>query len=277
MLEISSCWNNQVIKLVGLFGLAYNHHIMEILIVNLPASYEKRAYIQAECDKFGLDYEIIDAIHGKALSEAQVHALVNDYPACSLTLGEIGCALSHIAIYKKMVDEGIPIALVLEDDAILGDGLAEVLDALKARDDNQREQVYLLSESYYYIKQPNSPLCSGMTLNRVISAYYTYGYVINLKAAQALYEFLRPVRFEADRWTYFQQCGLLRIDCVVPPVVTTVDESKQLSSIHNEREALAAQRKAYYKKLKRQIPAGKIIKRAVWRVYAHIFCSVYKR
>lgn len=251
-------------------------YAMKTYIINLPASVDKRNTIAGECARLGLDVEFIEAVNGNALTEEQIHAQVPDYPACSLTRGEIGCALSHLSIYQKMVDEHIPMAFILEDDANIGADIHKVLDALHSRDDAHVPHVYLLSESYYYIERPSEHLTMQYQLCRALSAYYGYGYVINLNAAADLLRRLRPIRFEADRWTYFQQCGWITLECVVPPVVCTLDVGKAQSSIHEEREQLSPLRKAYYRKLKRKIPFVKKLKRIFWRGYAHIFQKVHR-
>lgn len=67
---------------------------------------------------FGIEYEFISEIYGKNLSDKELEKSVYDYKNCFITLGKIGCALSHLKIYQKMLDENIPYALILEDDAI---------------------------------------------------------------------------------------------------------------------------------------------------------------
>ena len=37
-----------------------------------------------------------------------------------LTPGELGCSLSHIRLWEKMVKENIPEVLILEDDLLIG-------------------------------------------------------------------------------------------------------------------------------------------------------------
>src|SRR5690606_1631962 len=46
----------------------------------------------------------------------------------SLSPGEVGCALSHVSIYREMVNEGIPYAVILEDDVCLAPDFAKLLD-----------------------------------------------------------------------------------------------------------------------------------------------------
>ncbi len=48
-----------------------------------------------------------------------------------LKAGEIGCLLSHRAIYEKMVTDKIPCALILEDDVFLADNFKDVIEDLQ--------------------------------------------------------------------------------------------------------------------------------------------------
>ena len=46
--------------------------------------------------------------------------------------GALGCACSHIYIWKKIIDENIPRAIILEDDFLLIDNFNDLfIDALK--------------------------------------------------------------------------------------------------------------------------------------------------
>ena len=69
-------------------------------------------------NSLGLEFHFINAIYGKDLSQDQVdnvydEALSKKEFGRSLSRGELGCALSHISIYQKMIDEDIEIAIVL--------------------------------------------------------------------------------------------------------------------------------------------------------------------
>ena len=48
-----------------------------------------------------------------------------------MTKGEIGCALSHLKIYQKTVDEDIPYALILEDDTLFDTEFPKYLNDLE--------------------------------------------------------------------------------------------------------------------------------------------------
>ena len=94
-----------------------------ILVVNLTRSKERRVYMQEQLDAFGVRYEFYPAVDGNALTPQQRACYSEEksvrHTKRSLTNGEIGCALSHLQIYEKMVAEDIAELLILEDDAVI--------------------------------------------------------------------------------------------------------------------------------------------------------------
>lgn len=241
--------------------------MIKTFAINLVSQNEKREHILNECEQHNIDAEIIEAVNGKELTEKQIHTLVYDYPACSLTRGEIGCALSHIAVYQHMIEENTPLALILEDDAILDESTNTVLDALQKLEISPIPQVYLLSPSHYYFANIKSPLTKKHTLNKIVDAYYAHGYVLNLAAAQALCSFLTPIKYEADRWGYFQQMGIVNINCVVPAPITTYDHDKSSSDIEKDRLKIKNSRDTYFRNLRKQeIPFSKKLKRLFLKI-----------
>ena len=122
---------------------------LNVFVINLPHRTDKKECMLQQSKEFDIPLTFIEAVYGNALTDAQIKELAHDYPDCSLTKGVIGCALSHISVYKRMVDENIPLALVLEDDAIITENLKPVLEALSQRDSNEQPMTYLLSSHHY--------------------------------------------------------------------------------------------------------------------------------
>lgn len=95
-----------------------------IFVISLARSQDRRTRIAARLQELSLEFEFFDAVDGKDLSDYH-HSLV-DYSFADfrktygrpLSNGEVGCALSHALLYKKIVDENIPHAVILEDDAL---------------------------------------------------------------------------------------------------------------------------------------------------------------
>src|SRR5690606_8844959 len=93
-------------------------------VINLERAQERRARIAAALDGLGLDWEIFSAVDGRRLDD---RAFAEAYDAAGanaayreMSRGEVACALSHLGVYRKMLDDGASHALVLEDDALPG-------------------------------------------------------------------------------------------------------------------------------------------------------------
>jgi len=259
---------NAAIKLVppSIFRVIYAS--MKVFAINLPQRKDRKTHITNECAQHGIDVEIIEAVNGKNLSEEELQTQVYDWPACYLTQGEIGCALSHLAVYQRMIDEQHPVALVLEDDAVFDESINEVLQAIEALEThNTQPQVYLLTPSDYYFDSFKKPLTAHHTLNKIADAYLASSYVLNLAAAKALHTFQKPIRYEADRWIHFHQMSIAHVNCVVPAPATTNDPDKISSSLERERMAIWKDRYHYFRELKRkEMPLHKKLLRLFWRV-----------
>ena len=74
---------------------------------------------------FGLETRFVDAVDGRKAGPA-VDAFWNANPGRRLlNAGEIGCMMSHISIWRRIVADDVPCAVVLEDDLCVGPGFGE--------------------------------------------------------------------------------------------------------------------------------------------------------
>lgn len=107
-----------------------------ILVLSLEDAVERRARLVAQLEAFGLDFEIVSAIDGRA-GLSKRHETMIDRAATRDNLGrdmgdtEYACALSHHFLYRRVREDGLAGAVVLEDDAIVLPQFAEFM-ALKA-------------------------------------------------------------------------------------------------------------------------------------------------
>lgn len=223
---------------------------MKVFVVNLKREPKKREHITRECQRLGLDFEIYDAVDGSTLPEDFLKKNVLDYGHNFLTKGEIGCALSHINLYKKIVEDNLDHALILEDDAVLGDKLNDFLTAFDARIPHAgyREGVYLLTGNHHYVENQRRML-SSFSIYPVRWATMTNGYIITKKAAKTLANFLLPIKFEADTFEVFQPLAGVKVYATIPYIISSNDRNGVYSSLNNERRPLLEKRNNYKNKL----------------------------
>jgi glycosyl transferase family 25 len=145
-----------------------------------------------------------------------------------LTLGEIGCALSHWGVYRQMVEKNISHALVLEDDARLGDALPDVVRRLEQQYASDKPMVVLLNYIEKYSKLGAKKLGDR---HQLVDTYggipNAHGYFLTLAAAKNLAEGLYPIWLVADRWERFREEKLIQFKAVVPYCVSLTEHATQ--------------------------------------------------
>lgn len=108
-----------------------------VFVINLERSKYRREFILGYLSGLGIQAQIHPAVDGALLNMDNL-AAQGDYNDAvshekfsrSLSRAEIGCTLSHLGIYRKMVDAGMDMALILEDDATFVPRAADHLDAM---------------------------------------------------------------------------------------------------------------------------------------------------
>lgn len=164
---------------------------LRIFVINLRGSTERRAAMQQQLGDLGLPFEFFDAVDGKKLQAQDLAAYDGRkrrlFFGKDLSQGEIGCLLSHRAIYRKIVAEKIPAALILEDDTILSSALPDVLAALQAAEGQWDMIRFLSREKNDRQARRLRPLDGRHMLAR---PYGTpggaYGYIVTRRAAERL-------------------------------------------------------------------------------------------
>ena len=113
--------------------------VYKTFLINLDGASKRFENIRRQLDFIGMPFERIPAVDGKLLSQKQISSsysakLNRQNYFTPLTRGEIGCYLSHIAVFKKILDENLDYAIVLEDDLIFKPGfirIPEVVESIK--------------------------------------------------------------------------------------------------------------------------------------------------
>lgn len=217
-----------------------NDSLQEIptFIINLPQSTDRKAFMKGQCDSIGISPIFIDAINGKNISESEVNKYCNQAVAKKkigreLLLGEIGCALSHKKIYRKIADENIPYAIIFEDDAILEKDFSIVVKKIMAAPLSW--ELILLGHYKDNLKGLKSPISlwykhritSKFLLGRLVDfGFGAHGYLITLEGAKKLLRELEEVYMPLDHYT--PDSNILNVYALSPTVVNVQDSLKTL-------------------------------------------------
>ena len=97
----------------------------KIFVINLDASTDRLEAIARQMSDAGLAFERIPAVLGRALSDEEISRsysseLNRKKYYINLKKGEIGCYLSHLKAFRKIIDDDLDYAIILEDDVTIG-------------------------------------------------------------------------------------------------------------------------------------------------------------
>jgi glycosyl transferase family 25 len=100
-----------------------------IFYINLASRPDRRQYMEDHLRERGLTATRIDAVPAASLGPDDFNRIRRPW-GMTLRPAELACSLSHQLVWRTIVDQNLPAALVLEDDAVLSRRKAEFLDAL---------------------------------------------------------------------------------------------------------------------------------------------------
>lgn len=217
-----------------------------VFVINMAGNTTRMVRAAAELDRLSIPFTRFEAVDGRALPVAEL-ARVYD-PVANITRsrhpmigGEIGCYLSHVALWEKIAVGDAAGGIILEDDFAAADDLAQVLDAI-ARDPGDWEIAKLFSARKSQKLLDARPLVQG----RAIAVPYkvpntTLGYAIRREAAARLAARALPVSRPIDEdHKHFWEIGL-RVALVAPPPLSFGEQSAESGSITATRRGMRVQ------------------------------------
>lgn len=203
---------------------------MKIFVINLKTSVRRRKKTESQLNKLGLPFEIFEAVQGSALTKNEILSwydanFYNDRPTYH-TSGMVGCTLSHYFVYKRIVEQKIEKALILEDDMVLSKNLPALLNEISKKIRND-EIIMLFYQSYFPI---NLCATSAQSVKDKFKLYQvndlkglrsTAAYVVTYRAANTMLKGYLPISFFPDDWKVFYNKKLLNGVRVIYPFTLT--------------------------------------------------------
>lgn len=161
------------------------HLIDHVYIVNLPSREDRRkqwlrnlAFMPSLEHRF----EFFKAIDGR---------LVNTIS--SLRPGELGCSMSHAAIWKDASRKGYKYIVVFEDDALINKDFEQELEQLFEACQMDFDWLYLFNSWDFRPTEPYSDI-----LDKVIASLGTVAYVMNVSSVNRILPYVEEFRFPVD-------------------------------------------------------------------------------
>jgi len=238
----------------------------KVFVLTLAGQHARRAPLLLELQRQQIDFELFFGIDGRKGLPAQHEAMIDRDEAervlrRRMTDGEFACALSHRAIYERMLSEGLDAALILEDDAIVAPRLGEFVRsggcfaAPMILLDYSRVSVSLLSGRPYK--------SFGHLWRVVVTPCFATGYVLSAWAARELMVKTTPVRSISD-WP----CDIheLKACALHPRLVDHLQVGNTLSHLAADRQQTKTRKKSPRRYLSREYWGSYLRKRLSKRI-----------
>ncbi len=211
---------------------------LQIFVISLPHEKERQKSIGEQLSSYGLEYEIVDAVYGKDLGKQELEAfnasVTRNYRR-ALSPNESGCYLSHLNLYKRIVDEAIPCTLILEDDALIKQDLKQVFDLID-QFETPWEMLNIGSVPGKYRDSYLKEQKNGYSLVEFTGkAVGAHAYLLSLEGARKLHaDCKKPIRAIDVQMTFIWSNGITGYYYLMPNVVSV--NEKLVSSITSERD-----------------------------------------
>jgi glycosyl transferase family 25 len=218
------------------------------LMISLPRAVARRAAMAPRVAALPFAVEVMDGVDGAARWDELRQTV--DIPAFrrntgrEVMPGEIGCYHAHLAAWRRLLDSGAEVGLILEDDVVFHDDFAEaVRAAMEARD------------AWEFLKlnriRARGPICQGRIGRWRLNAYlgpatglgaYMIRRDLIARLLPGMLPVTRPIDHELDRIHVhdFRHFGL-------EPFPSHVDDAG-VSTITGDRFA-AVRRFPWYRRL----------------------------
>ena len=161
-----------------------------IWLINLDRSKDRLEFQEQQFKEQCLNFTRFPAVDGRSDLTQHLEGLKKSHEFHKMSNGQLGCALSHIAILKKIVAENIPAVLVMEDDAVLCENFKNEFETIFHDDD--------LKNDIIYVGNQKGGAELKFMLDRKITkiqkpTFCTHGLIYTLNGAKRLLEHINQV------------------------------------------------------------------------------------
>ena len=118
---------------------------MKVFYINLDKDTDRREHMEKQLTSLGFEYERFPAVDGRnpEIETDYDEKIALRKNRVALTPGELGCAMSHRALYEKIVKENIDYMLIMEDDVKLPDNFSKIVETEISKNTNNKRWDYL--------------------------------------------------------------------------------------------------------------------------------------
>jgi GR25 family glycosyltransferase involved in LPS biosynthesis len=171
--------------------------IDKIYIINLYKDVDRLNNAYKQLVKYNItNYERFAGINAAILSDNDINNNTTIIGKIFASRGMIGCGLSHINIWKKIVENNINRTLILEDDFILKDNFLNKFNKYIKKAPEKFDILFLNSN---FIHNKNIKLIDiNDIFYKQLFIAQTVGYIITLDGAKKILKYINKVSYHID-------------------------------------------------------------------------------
>lgn len=182
---------------------------MKAFVINLERRKDRYDYVMENYKSDNYTIEIVKAYDGKfpennssEYEQIKINLLQSiknnqdkkeEYPYASFAnfkKGEFGCFLSHVIIWKKMIDENIDKAIVYEDDCVFISDFNIKLENIISELPKEFNILWIGGKTFSnYQSDINQPISNYISIFNEKNPYGTFAYILSLEGAKLLYHY----------------------------------------------------------------------------------------
>lgn len=219
-------------------------------VISLARSVERRAQIERQLTAGGIDFEFVDALDARNLTDADIRRIAGSAISPSLGTplapGHIACTYSHGMVFRMILERGLSRALVFEDDAIIADGFSQILAEILSAP--VRWEMLKLDGPPTI---PKARLAAAVGDHQIVQpqlpTLFTAGYVITADGARKLLPFTDPVYDSIDLMLTRVWRTRMRHYEVLPRIVRQGDQPTTVAAVTGTRTFASAWRRRLWK------------------------------
>ena len=172
--------------------------IDKIFIINLDEDIDRLTNSYNQLNHYNINnYERYPAINGRKANKYELNTYTTNIGKIIASRTMIGCGISHINIWKKIVKEKINKSLIVEDDFIFVDDFLNKFNNIFDNNENNDYEMLFLSSAqlhnkYFKIRNINEYLYKQLFISQ------TVGYIITLEGAEKILKYINKVSYHID-------------------------------------------------------------------------------
>lgn len=173
-----------------------------VSVVSLVKEVERRKHINEMFGSHNISFSYFDALSSESIVRETLEKYNINVINPDLSLGEVGCYLSHYCLWQDIIKNNRPYSIIFEDDIYLTEKTGQLLNTIDWLPDNF--DIIKLETTYEQVMthKKNTNISKSHRLHKLVSLHTGYaGYIVSYKGAEKLIEIVKRngLQIQVDR------------------------------------------------------------------------------